>query len=424
MTADHKLHAFKSRRTSAMVVFVSITLVVMWIGFVHANGQSEGNTVPPPTTPATRSESNTPTLDSDGTLHFSSLSIPFSLLASEEAKRDFMQEVPSGQSFRRQILNLIGGDIHEVTKLEEASDESQARQWFEKWRAKYGVNVTHETLGGVQTNVIKPVAGVAPKNKRRVLINLHGGGMLFGAGRSGEIFSGQLESVPIAALGTIEVVTVDYRQGPEHRFPAATEDVATVYQELLKRHYPPENIGLYGCSAGGMLTAQAVAWFQSNGLPKPGAIGIFGAGALVPEVGDSHYLGELLTGLPAMSAAHEKVLWPYFDVPSLKVYLDSPSPTIAPGLNIKDPRVSPVYSPTILKAFPPSLFISGTRDIGLSPAVYTHAQLIKYGVRADLHVWEGTTHCSFNMPTSDPIAPESREAWSVIVKFFDTYLGR
>jgi acetyl esterase/lipase len=46
------------------------------------------------------------------------------------------------------------------------------------------------------------------------------------------------------------------------------------FRQLLK-HYPPRNIGIYGCSSGGMLTAEAVAWFQKEKLPRPGAIGLF-----------------------------------------------------------------------------------------------------------------------------------------------------
>lgn len=109
--------------------------------------------------------------------------------------------------------------------------------------------------------------------KARVLINLHGGG-----------FAGcwpgcaELESRPIAFLGQVRVVSVDYRQAPDNKFPAASEDVANVYRALLKT-YKPNEIGIYGCSAGGMLTAESVAWFQQHALPTPGAIGIFCAGA-------------------------------------------------------------------------------------------------------------------------------------------------
>ena len=97
-----------------------------------------------------------------------------------------------------------------------------------------------------------PAAGVAPEKEPLVLLNLHGGGFTMGARTNG-----QLESIPIAGLGKYRVIAIDYRQGPEHRFPAASEDVATVYRELLKT-YRPEHIGLFGCS---------------EALPTPGAVG-------------------------------------------------------------------------------------------------------------------------------------------------------
>jgi monoterpene epsilon-lactone hydrolase len=71
---------------------------------------------------------------------------------------------------------------------------------------------------------------------------------------------------PIASIGKIKVISVDYRQAPEYAFPSASEDVATVYRELLKT-YKPTNIGIYGCSAGGLLTAETIAWFQKEKLP-------------------------------------------------------------------------------------------------------------------------------------------------------------
>jgi hypothetical protein len=125
----------------------------------------------------------------------------------------------------------------------------------------------------VPTKVILPKGGVSVANKGRVLINVHGGGFYAGAGAESLI-----ESIPVAALGKLKVITIDYRQGPEYKFPAASEDTASVYKGLLK-DYKPHNIGIYGCSAGGILTAMAVAWLENEKLPLPGAIGIFGAGA-------------------------------------------------------------------------------------------------------------------------------------------------
>ena len=47
---------------------------------------------------------------------------------------------------------------------------------------------------------------------------------------------------------------------------------------MLDDYDPPAHIGIYGCSAGAMLTAQAVAYALRHELPVPGAIGLFCAG--------------------------------------------------------------------------------------------------------------------------------------------------
>lgn len=340
----------------------------------------------------------TPTVvDDDGAVHLPALTIPYSSLSSDAAQKNFqdlahLSLIPKSEAPRP-----------DINTLRKRLDDQVMRPGVEKLRRVFMVRIKPETIGGIQTDVIEPAAGVARKNRQRVLINLHGGGFMLAAG-----LGGQMESIPIASIGAIRVISIDYRQGPEYKFPAASEDVATVYRELLKRRYPAKNIGIYGCSAGGMLAAQATAWFQSHGLPKPGAIGMFGAGALVPMKGDSNFIGSVLHGQP-VPTEDAKQLLPYFDLPDL---------------DVKGPLVSPAYSPSTLARFPPSLVISGTRDIGLSPAVYTHARLIQNGIDAHLHVWEGVGHCSFAQPIADPEVPETREAWSVIVNFFDKYLGR
>src|SRR5258707_1314328 len=91
-----------------------------------------------------------------------------------------------------------------------------------------------------------------------VLINVHGGGFICFAPPESHS-----ESVPIASVGKIKIVSIDYRQAPEYTFPSASEDVEAVYRELLKT-YKPGNIGIYGCSAGGALTAQSMAWFEAK----------------------------------------------------------------------------------------------------------------------------------------------------------------
>jgi epsilon-lactone hydrolase len=266
----------------------------------------------------------------------------------------------------------------------------------------FAVSREDEQLGGVHVYEYVPKAGISVKNSKRVLINLHGGG-----------FSGcwpgcaELESIPISALMRIKVVTVDYRQGPKYKFPAASEDVASVYKELLKT-YDSKDIGIYGCSAGGMLTAESEAWFQTHALPSPGAIGIYCAGA-GGFGGDSLYMASPTGEARMPSAVFGRA--PDRGVPQLGYFS---------GTKPNDPLVAPLNSPGILAKFPPTLIITADRDIAMSDAIYTDEQLVKERVDTELHVWEGLFHGFFY----NADVPESRDAFNVMIQFFDRHLGQ
>jgi monoterpene epsilon-lactone hydrolase len=320
--------------------------------------------------------------------------VPYSSLASPESRQNFIEFTTA---FRRLMASTSGNtDINQVRQV---LDDLLMRPGVDRLRAIFPVTLAPQMIGGVQTDVITPDGGVATKNRQRVLINLHGGGMMVGAR-----YGGQQESIPIASLGRIKVITVDYREGPEFKFPAASASVEAVYRELLRR-YRPANIGIYGCSSGSLLAAETIAWFQAHRLPQPGAIGLFGEGAVI-DLGESQYVQAGLMGW-AVGGIDDSAN-PYFDVP---------------GLDVKGPLISPGYWPSVLAAFPPTLLITGTRDVGLSSVVYTHSQLVKARKEASLHVWEGAPHCSFAQPVIDPAVPETREAWDVIIRFFDKHLG-
>lgn len=334
------------------------------------------------------------TVDLDGAVHLPSMVVPYSSFASPEAKVAFLK-----------FQSFLSGKYTELPKM---SIAEQRQVWAEQWgpalereKVLYPVESTPTTIAGVYTDVISPKDGIAPKNKHRVLINLHGGGFSTGAR-----IMGALESIPVASLGKIKVITVDYRQGPENKFPAASEDVAAVYKTLLK-NYKPRNVGIYGCSAGGVLTAEVMAWLEKEKVPLPGSIGVFCASANGWSGGDS---GSLAVPLIGVSPAPQSGASPHPSVGNATYFSD---------VDINDPLVSPIRSTAVLARFPPTLIITSTRDYALSPAVFTHTQLVKLGVDAELHVWEGMTHGFI----TDPDIPEAKEAWEVVVRFFDKHLG-
>jgi acetyl esterase/lipase len=263
-----------------------------------------------------------------------------------------------------------------------------------KIRERYPVTIQAREIAGVYTEIISPEAGVASANKGRVLINLHAGGFTFGAR-----LCGQLESIPIASTAGIDVISVDYRLAPEHRHPAAVEDVIAVYRELLKS-YDPRNIGIFGSSAGALLTAQAIFRMVKDNLPTPGAVAMLFAGATYWGEGDSAKWAAAIHGRTNIPDPKEHL---YFQ-----------------DVEDEDATAFPLYSPETLAHFPPSLLVSGGRDIALSSVIHTHARLTASGVPAQLNIWEGVGH-AFSL---DFRLPQSEELYATLVRFFGQNLGR
>ena len=151
----------------------------------------------------------------------------------------------------------------------------------------------------------------------------------------------------------------------------------------------------------GPLTAEAVAWLPAHGLPQVGAVGIFGAGAVRFGAGDSAWIAAYIDGIfppPARPGETQiDITRGYFR-----------------NADMADPIISPALHPDVVTKFPPTLIITGTRAMDMSPAIYTNSQLLKAGVRSTLIVGEGMGHCYLYQSG----LPEARDAYQVIVNFF------
>lgn len=334
-----------------------------------------------------------PTVDENGVVHGSWTTAPMSSFLSPEGKAALTARLrmPPGPS------SVKDG----IAAVRKASDD-MAKVSLDGWLKIYPSKIEDTQIDGVHVFIVTPEGGIDPKNKNRVMINAHMGGFT-----TGGKYGGQLEAVPLAGRGRIKVIALDYRMSPEHMFPAASEDMEKVYRHVLKTT-KPANVGIYGCSAGGTLVAQSMAWFQSKNLPLPGAISIQCSGAMKTFWfgGDSNVVNGLLTGTPPNSPA------------------PNPMPAGAPrgyfdGMETNTPLITPGLYPDVLAKFPPTLVVTGTRDIAMSNAVMTHTALLKAGADAQLFLQEGLGHGHF---FSFPGTPESATAYDVIWKFFDGHL--
>ncbi len=359
------------------------TLLILFIIFCACSSRSQDHYV-----------------EDDGTVHVPAFTLPESSFLSDESRAVIKRQREDEKKLYEELSVVCpypsNPDEEKIRAFEECN-----RQHFYKTPLykntldRYNVNIDIDTINGVYTEVFTPAEGIKEENLDRVLISLHSGAFQYGSRTASRV-----ESIPIASVGGIKVISIDYRMGPAHQFPAASEDVAAVYEALLKE-YKPEKIGLYGYAAGGALTTQSLAWFQKENLPLPGAAGIICMAAAEPRPKtDAMYIVSAILGHDGI--APFTVFEPYYGT----------------NPDFEDPLLVPLKSKEIMSNFPPSLLIVSTRDFHLSSVVYTHAQLIKLGVEADLHVWEGLGHVFLY----NSELPESRDAYQVIVNFFNKHL--
>jgi monoterpene epsilon-lactone hydrolase len=323
-------------------------------------------------------QADTCAVDADGTAHVTRV-VPVPGTISPEAKKFISWPGPSGPE----------PSLAEQRARTDAFRKGRA----EEARKLYPVNVMEKVIGGVRCDEITPLTIPAEK-ETRVLINVHGGGFVTDSGSL-------VEGIPIANLTQTRVVSVYYRLAPEHPFPAAVEDTVAVYKEMLKT-YKPQNIGLFGTSAGAILTAEVAVELRREGLPLPAALGVFSGAGDLSQPADSQALYTIW--------GFGGYLKPPTREPLAKEYVGTSDP--------KDPVLSPLYAD--LRGFPPTLFVTSTRDLLLSGTTILDRAFLAAGVDAELVVFEALPHAFWY----NYHLPETKEALDLMAKFFDAKLGR
>src|SRR3546814_846767 len=117
------------------------------------------------------------------------------------------------------------------------------------------VAICEKDIGGVSCHVVGTEDAVA------TVLYFHGGGYRLG---EPTVWLGFVSG--LAGSGELRFILPDYRLAPEHPFPAALHDAATVYRSVLNC----EGVTiLAGDSAGGGLAAALTTLAHSNGVEGP-----------------------------------------------------------------------------------------------------------------------------------------------------------
>ena len=98
------------------------------------------------------------------------------------------------------------------------------------------------------------------------MLFIHGGGWMYG-----DLESHDPTCRFLAEQSGVQILAIDYRLAPEHKFPAAVEDCQAAYRWLVDHtdevNADPARLAVGGDSAGGSLALSTAVWAAEKGLP-------------------------------------------------------------------------------------------------------------------------------------------------------------
>jgi acetyl esterase len=222
-----------------------------------------------------------------------------------------------------------------------------------------------------------------------LVVYYHGGGWLLGS-----IDSHDVTTRLLAKASGCAVLSVDYRRGPEHRFPAAVEDAVDAVRWALGA---ADDLGVHadrfavaGDSAGGNLAAVASAVLRDEGGPVPALqVLVYPVTTCDLDAGfDMTYEGHILY--------RDELQWHQDN------YLRGPD-------DAKDPRVAPLLGD--LAGLPPAVVVLAECD-PIRPQGVLHVEALRAaGVPVDVHDADTLVHGFFGL---DELFPEAADAMTFV----------
>jgi epsilon-lactone hydrolase len=244
------------------------------------------------------------------------------------------------------------------------------------------VKIEEIDAGGV------PAVSVAPPNavRDRVLIYLHGGGLVLG--------SPATVTTPVAngaSSAQARGILPRYRLAPEHLYPAQVDDVVTVYRWLVETGTPPSGIVIAGESAGGGLVCATLLALRDAGDPMPA-----GAVPISPMV-DFEFKGKSWQ----TNAANDGFVDRELAIQNVPMFLGDLDPAASSPLNAD------------LSGLPPLLIQVGGHECIRDDAIAFADKARAAGVDVTLEVWDDMVHLWHNFS----YLPESQRAIARIAEF-------
>lgn len=253
------------------------------------------------------------------------------------------------------------------------------------------VTIKPEVINTIISEWLKPEN--APKDK--LLFYVHGGGYV-----SGSCNDHRSIVAKVAKATRLKTLLFEYALAPENPFPAALNDTVSVYREILKRGYLPENIIMMGESAGGGLCLASLLALRDKNIPLPKAAVVISPWTDLSCSGNSYHTKNKVSLAPTNS-------WSVF------------SEFYSAGKDVTDPYISPLFGE--LKGLPPMFINAGTADELFDDSLRFYEKAQKAGVEITFCEGENMIHC---YPLLAPLFPETTKAMNEITAFIKHHLDQ
>jgi acetyl esterase len=232
------------------------------------------------------------------------------------------------------------------------------------------------------------------------IVYYHGGGHVIGSLDTHDFIARNL----CAGAGAM-VASVDYRMGPEYKFPAAVDDcfaaLQWVHANAASLGADPNRIGVHGDSAGANLAAVAALMARDAGGPK------LRLQSLVYPVGDYTLSGasyrKYAQGCGMLTP--DSMAW------FARHYLRSPA-------DAEDWRASPIKAPNFTGVAPAVLVVAECDVLHDDGEGYA-AALRQAGVPVEYREYPGMIHGFLGMvPVVDDAMNAQRQVWAAFKRAF------
>jgi len=294
-------------------------------------------------------------------------------------------------------LTVLNGQPIALLSPEEARKQPSPADAVLKLMKKLDIKGP-EPVGDVDNKSVKLGAGhdidvriYTPKGDGPfpVILYIHGGGWVIAD-------LDTYDSSPRAlcnAVGAV-VVSTAYRQAPEHKFPAAHEDVFAIYQWVLKneekRNYDATRLAVVGESAGGNMAAAISLMARAEGVPLPVRQVLVYPVVAPGNMTSPSYLEN------AEAKPLNKAMMEWFATHALATREDR-----------RDPRLSLLMAGDALKSMPATTIILAQIDPLRSEGEELAKALMEAGVKVNQKTYPGVTHEFFGMGA---VVDKAREA--------------